>query len=73
MSETQAVRVHVDQDRCQGHNRCKLAAPSLFVLDEYGNAHEAGDGAVPAPLLAQAKLARANCPEFAVSLRRVDA
>jgi ferredoxin len=70
MSETHTLRVHVDPDKCQGHNRCKLAAPVLFVLDEYGYASEVGDGIVPADQMAQARLARANCPEFAVSLRR---
>ncbi len=70
MSETQAIRVHVDPAKCQGHNRCKLAAPALFVLDEYGNAHEVGDGVVPPDQVQQAQLARANCPEYAVSLRR---
>jgi ferredoxin len=70
MSETQTLRIHVDREKCQGHNRCKLAAPALFVLDEYGYASEVGDGIVPADQTAQARLARANCPEFAVSLRR---
>ena len=69
MSNSQMLRVHVDPDKCQGHNRCKLAAPDLFVLDEYGNAREAGDGIVPPDLAEKAKLARANCPEYAVSLR----
>jgi ferredoxin len=71
MSDNEIFQVRVDADRCQGHNRCKLAAPTLFVLDEYGNAREAGNGTVPPPLLEQARLARANCPEFAVALRRV--
>lgn len=71
MSETQPVRVHVDPDKCQGHNRCKLAAPGLFVLDEYGNAQAAGDGVVPPQQMERAQLARANCPEFAVTLRRL--
>lgn len=66
----QAMSVHVDPDKCQGHNRCKLIAPNLFVLDGMGQAHEAGDGVVPPGQLAAAQLARANCPEFAVSLRR---
>ena len=70
MSETQAFKVHVDPDKCQGHNRCKLAAPALFVLDEYGYSHEAGDGTVPADQVEPARLARANCPEYAVSLNR---
>jgi ferredoxin len=71
MSENRAYVVHVDQDKCQGHSRCKLAAPALFVLDMYGNAREAGDGSVPADQMEQAKLAQANCPEYAVSLRPV--
>ena len=71
VSDAQTLRVHVDTDKCQGHNRCKLAAPALFVLDEYGYAREAGDGRVPADQVNQAQLARANCPEYAVSLRRV--
>lgn len=69
MSDVRALRVHVDPDRCQGHNRCKLAAPALFELDQYGNAREAGDGSVPPELEADARLAQANCPEYAVSLR----
>ena len=70
MSETQTLLVHVDPDKCQGHNRCKLAAPALFVLDVYGNARAVGDGVVPTDQADQARLARANCPEYAVSLRR---
>ena len=69
MSDTETMRVHVDPRKCQGHNRCKLAAPDLFVLDEYGNAREAGDGIVPDAMMAVAKLAQASCPEYAVSLR----
>ena len=71
MSDNAIVRVHVDPQRCQGHNRCKLAAPALFVLDDYGNAREAGSGPVPSGMRAGAELARANCPEYAVSLRLV--
>ncbi len=59
-------KVRVDQDKCQGHNRCKALAPDLFELDDYGNAREIGDGTVPAHLEQKAALARANCPEFAV-------
>ncbi|MGY3080689.1 ferredoxin [Bradyrhizobium sp. LM6.10] len=44
---TERLRIHVDPDKCQGHARCKALAPELFELDEYGNAHEAGDGTVP--------------------------
>ena len=40
------LKIHVDQDKCQGHARCKSLAPELFNLDEFGNAHEVGDGTV---------------------------
>ncbi len=72
MQHDQMLRVHVQPDKCQGHNRCKLAAPSLFVLDEYGSAREAGDGLVAPDQMQQARLAQANCPEYAITLRRVD-
>jgi ferredoxin len=62
------LRVHVDPDKCQGHARCKALAPELFELDEYGNAHEVGDGTVPAGLEDKAWLAKANCPEIAIDV-----
>jgi ferredoxin len=62
------MRVHVDPERCQGHNRCYSIAPELFDIDDLGNAHEVGDGVVPAGLEEKAQLAVANCPEFAISV-----
>jgi len=62
----QLVRVHVDGERCQGHNRCAAIAPELFVIDDLGNATEVGDGTVPSGGEDRARLAAANCPEFAV-------
>jgi ferredoxin len=62
------LKVYVDQDKCQGHSRCKSLAPELFDLDKFGNAHEVGDGTVPAGLEEKAWLARANCPEIAVEV-----
>jgi ferredoxin len=68
MAETTVLRVRVDGDRCQGHNRCCSIAPELFEADDLGNARVRGDGAVPAALEAKARLAVANCPEHAVRL-----
>ncbi len=68
MSQPKSLRVRVDPDKCQGHNRCKAVAPELFELDEYGNAREVGDGRVPAALEEKAYLAKSNCPEFAVEI-----
>jgi ferredoxin len=62
------LKIHVDQDKCQGHARCKSLAPELFELDEYGNAHEVGDGTVPAGLEDKAWLAQTNCPEIAIEV-----
>jgi ferredoxin len=62
------IRVRIDSERCQGHNRCCALAPELFEADELGNGRVKGDGTVPPALEAKAKLAVANCPEHAVRL-----
>jgi ferredoxin len=62
------LKIRVDQDKCQGHARCKSLAPELFDLDEFGNAHEVGDGSVPAGLEDKAWLAQSNCPEIAIEV-----
>jgi ferredoxin len=67
MPET-SLKIHVNPDKCQGHNRCKALAPELFELDEFGNSREVGDGSVPDRLVEKAALARANCPEFAIEI-----
>ena len=41
-------------------------APELFDVDDLGQAHEVGDGEVPPVLEEKARLAAANCPEFAI-------
>lgn len=62
------MRIHVDADKCQGHNRCYALAPELFDVDDYGNAVVVGDGTVPPALEEKARLAVANCPEFAITI-----
>ncbi len=66
------MRVRVDPDKCQGHNRCYSLAPELFDVDDYGYATAADDGLVPPELEGKAKLAAANCPEFAVLIEESD-
>ena len=61
------MKVHVDPDKCQGHNRCYAIAPELFDVDDLGQAHEIGDGEVPPAFEEKARLAAANCPERAIS------
>ena len=60
------MRIRVDNEKCQGHNRCWDIAPELFDIDELGNAHEKNEGAVPPELEEKARLAIANCPERAI-------
>lgn len=62
------MKVHVDPDKCQGHNRCYAIAPELFDVDDYGYATEVGDGTVAAGLQDKARLAAENCPEFAITI-----
>ena len=62
------MKVRVDSEKCQGHNRCYALAPGLFDVDDYGFAVAAGDGTVPAGEEDLARLAVANCPEFAVEI-----
>ena len=62
------MRVHLDSEKCQGHNRCYALAPELFDVDDFGNATVIGDGNVPPGLEDKARLAAANCPEFAISV-----
>jgi ferredoxin len=62
------VRVHVDTEKCQGHNRCYALAPELFDVDDYGTAVVIGDGTVTPQLEDKARLAVANCPEYAITI-----
>jgi len=62
------MKVHVDPEKCQGHNRCFAIAPELFDVDDLGNAHEIGDGDVPPGLEEKGRLAVANCPEYAIAI-----
>ena len=67
------MKVHVDEERCQGHGRCYALAPELFEPDDLGNGQAIGDGTVPAELRTKARLAAANCPERPSRSRSDDA
>ncbi|MEZ5217743.1 MAG: ferredoxin [Ilumatobacteraceae bacterium] len=62
------MRLQLDAERCQGHNRCYALAPELFDVDDYGQAMLLVDGEVPADLHQKARLAASNCPEFAIKV-----
>lgn len=60
------MRIRVDPEKCQGHARCYALAPELFNVDDYGQSTVIGDGEVPEGLEDKARLAVANCPEYAI-------
>jgi ferredoxin len=60
------VKVSIDAERCQGHGRCFLAAPTLFTFDDLGNGVVLGDGILDDGTLELARLAQVNCPEHAI-------
>ncbi|MFZ8897697.1 MAG: ferredoxin [Alphaproteobacteria bacterium] len=62
------MRICVDPDKCEGHNRCFSLAPELFEVDEFGIASTKNNGEVPKGMEDKADLAIANCPEFAISI-----
>ena len=62
------MKICVDEDKCQGHNRCMTVAPDLFEVDDYGYASAVNDGIVPPGEEENARLAIANCPEFAIEV-----
>lgn len=66
------MKVVVDSEKCQGHNRCYALAPELFDVDDFGQAVVIGDGTVATGLLDKARLAVANCPEFAITIDDTD-
>ena len=66
------MRIKVDPDLCEGHNRCFALAPDLFEVDDYGLSNARDDGAVPPGREEQARLAIDNCPEFAISVVEED-
>lgn len=62
------MRVSLESDKCQGHNRCYALAPELFDVDDYGQAVLLVEGDIPPELQEKARLAAANCPEFAIKV-----
>jgi AcrR family transcriptional regulator/ferredoxin len=63
-----AMKVQINPEQCQGHGRCYDLAPDLFAADDEGYGTVLGDGTVPPGQEDQARRAVANCPERAVAL-----
>ena len=63
------MRLRVDPERCQGHNRCYSLAPELFEVDEDGRGSVIRDTMRSDGDQEQAAIAIDRCPEHAISLR----
>jgi AcrR family transcriptional regulator/ferredoxin len=63
-----AVKVQINSELCQGHGRCYDLAPDLFGDDEEGYGRVLGDGDVPPGKEHEARLAESNCPERAIDV-----
>jgi ferredoxin len=61
------VKVAVDSDKCQGHNRCMALCPEVFEADEFGYSVVTRP-LVGRELLEKVRLAEANCPERAITV-----
>ena len=61
------MRVIVDKEKCQGHNRCVALAPEIFDVDDEGLAVVLTDR-VPEEHQTQVKRAELACPERAIRL-----
>lgn len=62
------MRICVNRDKCEGHNRCASLAPELFDVDELGYSTAKNDGVVPEGEEENARLAIDNCPEYAIEI-----
>lgn len=61
------MKVSVDADSCQGHNRCLMFDTTVFESDDLGYVTVARDGSVPDGEEEAVRLAAANCPERAIT------
>jgi ferredoxin len=61
------MKLTVDTDACQGHNRCYAAFPRMFEVDDEGKSHVRLDE-VPPEWQDDARMAVANCPERAIHI-----
>jgi ferredoxin len=61
------MRVKVDRELCQGHNRCFAEAPGIFELDDELKSVVRVD-VVPPELEDAVRAAVRNCPERAITI-----
>ncbi len=65
------MKVTVDREACQGHNRCYLLCPQVFDVDDEGYAFVRVE-VVPQEFERKVQLAARNCPERAIKIETSD-
>lgn len=64
------MRVRIDAEKCQGHNRCMAIAPDIFHGDDLGYGMVTAEGPLTPEQEQLALRAAANCPESAIEVHR---
>ncbi|UGQ13236.1 ferredoxin [Yinghuangia sp. ASG 101] len=62
------MKVHVDDERCQGHTLCAMIAPRIFELSEIDGHSSVVVDEVPADEEQKVIEAVNSCPERAISI-----
>jgi len=60
------MKAWVDEDKCQGHTLCAMAAGEFFVLSDIDGHASARADVVPPELEAKVRNAAGGCPEQAI-------
>lgn len=61
------MKVRVDSEKCQAHNRCFMACPEVYKTDDQGYAY-VEEGEVPRALRDAARRGAEACPEKAITV-----
>lgn len=65
--DAKTLRVQLDRERCQGHGRCYVLAPAVFVSDDDGYGLVVAEE-IPASSAEAARKGAGNCPEDAITI-----
>ncbi|MGD9793304.1 MAG: ferredoxin [Acidimicrobiia bacterium] len=61
------MKIRVDKSACQGHTACWMAAPEIYVLDEFGYSGIDVVAVTPGNE-ARARAGASACPEHAITI-----
>ena len=62
------MKVHIDEERCEGHGRCYALAPRCSSPTTSATGRPSATAPWPPGEEDRARLAVANCPELAITI-----